>query len=215
MQKPWLKRYPERVPAEIPVPDIRSLRELIEYSFREFADRPAFSNMGATLSFSDLDRLSMQFARYLQGTLGLTRGERIAIMLPNLLQYPVAICGAFRAGLVVVNVNPLYTARELRHQLSDSGARAIVILDNFASVLEDVIDDTSVDHVITTGLGDLLRWPRSAITNFGMKFVRRAVPGYSLPGNVRFRSALRKGKQGTLTPVELGFADIAFLQYTG
>ena len=215
MQKPWLKRYPERVPAEIPVPDIRSLRELIEYSFREFADRPAFSNMGATLSYGDLDRLSMQFARYLQGTLGLTRGERIAIMLPNLLQYPVAMCGAFRAGLVVVNVNPLYTARELRHQLRDSGARAIVILDNFASVLAEVIDDTSVDHVITTGLGDLLHWPRSAMTNFFLKYVRRAVPGYSLPGNVRFRNALRKGKQGTLTPVELGFADIAFLQYTG
>jgi long-chain acyl-CoA synthetase len=215
LQKPWLKQYPERVPAQIPVPEFRSLRELIEYSFREFADRPAYSNMGATLSYGDLDQLSMQFARYLQGTLGLTRGERIAIMLPNLLQYPVALCGAFRAGLVVVNVNPLYTARELRHQLRDSGARAIVILDNFASVLAEVIDDTRVGHVITTGLGDLLPWPRSTMTNFVLKYIRKAVPRYSLPGSVRFRRALRMGENGALVPVELGFADIAFLQYTG
>jgi long-chain acyl-CoA synthetase len=215
LQKPWLNSYPEGVPAEIPVPGFRSLREIIEHSFREYADRPAYSNMGSTLRYRDLDRLSARFARYLQGTLGLTRGERIAIMLPNLLQYPVAMCGAFRAGLVVVNINPLYTARELRHQLQDSGARAIVILDNFASVLADVIDETRVDHVITTGLGDLLRWPKGPLTNFLMRYVKRAVPRYSLPGGVRFRRALRVGNQGTLAPVELGFADIAFLQYTG
>lgn len=215
MEKPWLKSYPEGVPAEIPAPEFRSLREMIEHSFCEYADRPAYSNMGRTLSYRDLDGLSLQFARYLQSRLGLTRGERIAIMLPNLLQYPVAMCGAFRAGLVVVNVNPLYTARELRHQLQDSGARAIVILDNFASVLEEVIEETKVDHVITTGLGDLLQWPRGMFTNAVLRYVRKAVPRYSLPGNVRFRHALRTGRQGTLTPVELGFADIAFLQYTG
>ncbi len=129
MQKPWLKSYPEGVPAEIPAPEFRSLRELIEQSFRAYADRPAYTNMGATLTYGDLDRLSMQFAAHLQKNLGLTRGERVAIMLPNLLQYPVALCGIFRAGLVVVNVNPLYTARELEHQLRDSGARCIIILE--------------------------------------------------------------------------------------
>ena len=215
MQKPWLSQYPDSVPAEIPAPEFRSLRELIEFAFRNYADRPAFTSMGRSLSYRELDRLSMRFARYLQGSLGLTRGERIAIMLPNLLQHPVAMCGAFRAGLVVVNVNPLYTARELRHQLVDSGARAIVILDNFASVLGEIIDDTRVDHVVTTGVGDLLRWPRSAATNLALRYFRRAVPSYSLPGHVRFRRALGSGKRGAFTPVELGFADIAFLQYTG
>ena len=136
-------------------------------------------------------------------------------MLPNLLQHPVAMCGAFRAGLVVVNVNPLYTARELRHQLVDSGARAIVILDNFASVLGEIIDDTRVDYVVTTGVGDLLRWPRSVATNLAVRYLKKAVPPFSLPGHVSFSRALRIGRQFSLTPVELGFADIAFLQYTG
>lgn len=125
--------------------------------------------MGKTLSYADLNQLSMRFACFLQKTLGLTRGERVAIMLPNILQYPVAMCGIFRAGLVVVNVNPLYTARELKHQLKDSGARCIVILENFAHILEDVIADTEVDHVVTTGIGDLLNWPRSTVTNVVMR----------------------------------------------
>jgi len=215
LEKIWLKSYPPGVPAEIPTPDIRSVRDMCERAFSDYADRPAYTNMGTTLYYRDLDRLSLQFACYLQNTLGLTRGERVAIMLPNILQYPVALFGIFRAGLVVVNVNPLYTARELRHQLTDSGARCIVILENFAATLEEVIGDTRVDYVVTTGLGDLLHWPRGVITNFALRYVKKAIPKFSLPAAVGFRKALREGKQSALRPVQLGFADIAFLQYTG
>ena len=188
---------------------------MIEDCFRDYADRPSYTNMGTTLSYRELDELSMQFACYLQGTLGLMRGERVAIMLPNLLQYPVVLCGIFRAGLVAVNVNPLYTGRELRHQLNDSGARAIVILDNFAHTLEEVRIDTPVEHIITTAVGDLLDRPKGWIVNFVLRYVRKEVPGYDLPDAVRFRTALKRGRSHTLQPVELGFADIAFLQYTG
>ncbi len=215
MEKPWLKSYPPGVPAEIPTPEFRSIRELMEHAFVEYADRPAFSNMGKTLTYRDLDRLSMQFACYLQSELGLVRGERVAIMLPNLLQYPIAMAGIFRAGLVVVNVNPLYTARELEHQLKDSGARCIIILENFVTTLEEVIGNTNVEHVVTTGIGDMLAWPKSWITNFVLRKVKKAVPTWSLVGSVSFRRALKMGKGGKLGPVELGFADIAFLQYTG
>lgn len=215
MEKIWLKSYPEQVPAEIPTPEYRSIRELSEDAFRKYADRPAYTNMGTTLTYSDIDQLSLQFASYLQNSLGLTRGERVAIMLPNLLQYPVALFGIFRAGLVVVNVNPLYTARELRHQLSDSGARCILILENFATTLEEVIGDTRVEHVITTRVGDLLKWPKGFVTNFALQYIKKAVPPFSLPQGVPFRKALKLGGQATLQPVELGFADIAFLQYTG
>ena len=171
--------------------------------------------MGTDLTYRQLDELSMQFACYLQQTLGLTRGERVAIMLPNVLQYPVAMCGIFRAGLVVVNVNPLYTARELEHQLKDSGAKCIVILENFAHVLDEVIAETPVEHVITTGIGDLLNFPRGLLTNLVLRYVKRAVPSYSLPGSVSFNTALKQGAGQGLKHVELGFADIAFLQYTG
>jgi long-chain acyl-CoA synthetase len=215
LEKPWLNSYPEGIPADIPTPQFHSIRDLCEHAFREYADRPAYTNMGTTISYRDLDRLSYQFACYLQHSIGLTRGERVAIMLPNLLQYPVALFGIFRAGLVVVNVNPLYTARELRHQLADSGARSIIILENFAHTLEEVIADTNVEHVITTKLGDLLTWPRSTITNIVLQYIKRVVPKFSLPGRVRFRETLQRGKNTELRPVELGFADIAFLQYTG
>lgn len=215
MEKPWLKSYPPGVPAEIPTPEFRSLREMMDFAFREYADRPAYSNMGTSMSYRELDQYSMQFACYLQNTLGLTRGERVAIMLPNVLQYPIALCGIFRAGLVVVNVNPLYTARELEHQLKDSGARCIIILENFATTLEEVIDNTNVEHVVTTGVGDLLDWPGNLITNFVLRHVRKVVPKWSLDGDITFRHALRQGKDKVLQPVELGFADIAFLQYTG
>lgn len=188
---------------------------MMDFAFREYADRPAYSNMGTSMSYRELDRRSMQFACYLQNTLGLTRGERVAIMLPNVLQYPIALCGIFRAGLVVVNVNPLYTARELEHQLNDSGARCIIILENFATTLEDVIDNTNVEHVVTTGVGDLLDWPKNHITNFILRHVRKVVPKWSLDGAITFRRALRQGTDKALKPVELGFADIAFLQYTG
>lgn len=215
MEKPWLKSYPDGVPENIPPPEFRSLREIIEFAFREYPDRPAYSNMGTTVSYRELDHLSMRFACYLQQELGLVRGERVAIMLPNLLQYPVALCGIFRAGLVVVNVNPLYTARELEHQLSDSGARAILILENFADTLETAIGKTGIEHVIVTGVGDLLAWPRGLMTNFILRHVKKAIPKVSLPGSVRFREALLRGNGKSIDDVGLGFADIAFLQYTG
>ena len=215
MNKIWLKAYPEDVPEKIPTPQFKSLREMIEFSFDEFPERPAYTNMGSTLTYSDLDKLSMQFACYLQKSLGLQRGERVAIMLPNVLQYPVVLTGLFRAGLVAVNVNPLYTARELRHQLTDSGAKCIVILENFADTLEEVVADTQIEHIVTTQLGDLLDWPKSVITNFVLKRIRKSVPSFSLPGPVRLRSALRSGARHQLDHVELGYADIAFLQYTG
>ena len=171
--------------------------------------------MGTTLTYRDLDRLSLEFARYLQSSLGMTRGERIAIMLPNVLQFPVVLCGALRAGLVVVNANPLYTARELRHLLVDSGARTIVVLENFAHVLEQAATDTPVKNVVTTGVGDLLRWPANMLTNLVVKHIRRSVPRYSLPASKSFTSALQLGREADIRHVELGFADIAFLQYTG
>jgi long-chain acyl-CoA synthetase len=215
VEKIWLKSYPEGVPADLPAPEFQSVRDMIEFSIQKYADRPAYTNMGTTLTFADLDRLSMQFACYLQQSLGLTRGERVAIMLPNVLQYPVVLCGIFRAGLVVVNVNPLYTPRELRHQLADSGAKCIIILENFADTLEEVIGDTKLQHVVTTELGDLLGWPKRSITNFVLKRIKKIVPAFSLPGSVSLRRALKSESGARLEPVELGYADIAFLQYTG
>jgi long-chain acyl-CoA synthetase len=215
VEKVWLKSYPEGIPAESPEPPWRSVRDLFEHSFAAYPDNAAYSNMGTTLSYADLNQLSMRFACFLQKKLGLTRGERVAIMLPNILQYPVAMCGIFRAGLVVVNVNPLYTGRELRHQLQDSGARCIVILENFAHTLEGIIADTDVDHVVTTGVGDLLTWPRSTLTNFLLRHVKRAVPKYHFAKNTPFQRALKEGSTERLDPIDLGFADIAYLQYTG
>ena len=215
MEKVWLKSYPEGVPEDVPAPPWRSVRDLFEHGFAAYPDRPAYTNMGTTLTYSDLNAQSMRFACFLQQTLGLTRGERVAIMLPNILQYPVAMCGIFRAGLVVVNVNPMYTARELRHQLKDSGARAIVILENFAHTLEEVIADTDVDHVVTTGIGDLLNWPKGPITNLVMRYIKKAVPPYRFANRTPLRKALKLGARERLEVVELGYADIAYLQYTG
>ena len=215
MNKIWLDSYPDGVPEEIPTPEAKSIRDMVDSALTAFADRPCFTNMGTTLTYRDLDKLSMQFACYLQQTLGLIKGERVAIMLPNVLQYPVVLCGIFRAGMVAVSVNPLYTARELKHQLSDSGARCIVILDNFAHTLEEVIDETDVDHVVTTQVGDLLKFPKNILTNFVLKRIRKAVPPYSLPHGVKLRSALKTGGYGELATVEIGYADIALLQYTG
>ncbi|MEX0975832.1 MAG: AMP-binding protein [Woeseia sp.] len=215
VQKPWLATYPDGVPEVLGSPPYKSLRELIEFAFSEFADRPAYTNMGTTLTFRELDDLSLQFAAYLQQELQLVRGERVAIMLPNVLQYPVALCGIFRAGLVVVNVNPLYTARELRHQLSDSGARCIIILENFAHTLEEVLGDTRIEHVVTTRVGDLLRKPKGWLVNFVLKHVKKMVPPFSLPKSVPLPAALKIGSERPLNSIDLGFADIAFLQYTG
>ena len=215
MEKVWLGSYPTGMPEEVPTPPFRSVRDLFEQAFETYPENAAYTNMGKTLSYAELDRLSMQFACYLQTTLGLTRGERVAIMLPNVLQYPVAMCGIFRAGLVVVNVNPLYTARELRHQLKDSGTKCILILENFAHTLEDVIEDTDVEHVVTSGVGDLLSWPKSAISNFVLRYVKRSVPAYSFNKSISFKQALRAGAGKVLNVVDIGYADIAYLQYTG
>lgn len=215
MEKIWLRNYPAGVPADINPDEIASLQALIERSFAKFADRPAYTLMDRTLTYGELDRLSRQFAAYLQKVAGLKKGDRIAIMLPNVLQYPVAIAGAFRAGLTIVNTNPLYTPRELEHQLKDSGARAIVILESFAHTLDEVRASTGVETVIVTGIGDLLGFPKSAIVNFVLRHVRKQVPEYSLPGAVRFNEALSKGKYENLEPVTLDHEDIAFLQYTG
>lgn len=215
MEKIWLESYPPGMPEEVPEPPFRSLRELIENSFRNHPDRPSYTNMGTTISYRELDELSLQFACYLQKTLGLTRGERVAIMLPNILQYPVALCGIFRAGLVAVNVNPLYTPRELEHQLKDSGAKCIIVLENFAHVLEAVIDKTAVEHVITTGIGDLLSWPKGPLVNMVLRYVKRAVPRYRFDNSTSLKQALEAGSREELALVEIGYADIAFLQYTG
>jgi long-chain acyl-CoA synthetase len=214
MEPIWLKHYPRGIPAEVDSCRFASLKDMLEQSCGRFRQRPAFSNLGATLSYGDLDRLSRDFGAYLQ-RLGLGKGERVAIMLPNLLQYPVALFGALRAGLVVVNVNPLYTARELRHQLADSGAAAVVVLENFAHTLQEVVANTAVRHVITTRVGDLLPPMRACLVNFAVKWVRRMVPPWHLPGAVGFDTALKLGARHALADVPLAREDIAFLQYSG
>jgi len=215
LNKVWLKSYPSGMPEEVPAPPFRSIRDLFEQAFEKYPGNAAYTNMGRTLSYAELDQLSMHFACYLQTTLGLTRGERVAIMLPNVLQYPVAMCGIFRAGLVVVNVNPLYTARELKHQLKDSGTKCIIILENFAHILEDVMADTDVEHVVTTGVGDLLSWPKGLVTNCILRYIKKSVPAFSFPKCINFHRALRAGTGKALNEVDIGYADIAYLQYTG
>ena len=214
MEKPWLKSYPPGVPAQIDLSGYRSIVDLLEQSCDKHKDRMAYHNMGAEISYSELDYLTRNFAASLQN-MGLQQGDRIALMMPNTLQYPVALFGALRAGLVIVNTNPMYTARELRHQLVDAGAKAIVVVENFASVLESVLDDVPLEHIITTGVGDLLDFPKSLLVNFVMRHVKKAVPAWKLPGSESFKDVLDKGKKLPLKPVNIAFEDIAFLQYTG
>ena len=214
MEQIWLKYYPAGVPAEIDVFRFASLKDMLEHSCARYQQRPAFTHMGVALTYGELDRLSRDFGTYLQ-VIGLRRGDRVAIMLPNLLQYPVALFGALRAGMVVVNVNPLYTARELQHQLADSGAVAIVVLENFAHTVQEVIATTAVRHIITTQVGDLFPPLRRWLVNFAIKRVRRMVPRWQLPGALAFNQALKAGARQTPTDVALGHEDIAFLQYTG
>ena len=214
MDKPWLARYPEAVPAEIDLSTYNSILDIFDESLEAYSNRDAYMNFGKSLSFEKWGRESRDFAAYLQ-SLGLQKGDRIALMLPNILQYPVAIMGALRAGLVVVNTNPMYTPRELRHQLTDSGARAIVIIENFANVLEKVRDEVPVEHVITTRIGDMLGFPKGTLINFVLKHVKKAVPAFNLPGAVSFSEALREGSRHQLLQVENSLDDIAFLQYTG
>jgi len=215
VDKFWLKEYAPGVPAEVDNGGFRSLRDLIETSFKEYAARPAYTCMDVTLTYADLDRLSRHMAAWLQERAGLAKGDRIAIMLPNILQYPVVLCAALRAGLIIVNVNPLYTPRELEHQLRDSGARAIVILENFATTLEKVIGETPVETVVTTGVGDLFGTPKRQIVNFVVRRVKKQVPAYRLPGAVSFRDALYDGGSLVFQPPDIDLGDLAFLQYTG
>ncbi|HEX5648719.1 MAG TPA: AMP-binding protein [Steroidobacteraceae bacterium] len=215
MEKIWLKHYPPGVPAEINPSEHPSLLHLLERTIERHRGRPCFSCMDRTLTYGDLDLLGARFAAYLQRVARLRPGDRIAIMLPNVLQYPVAILGAFRAGLTIVNTNPMYTPRELKHQLVDSGARAIVILENFAHTLQQVVDDAGLDTVIVTSVGDLLGFPKSVLVDFALRHVRKQVPEWSLPGAVSFTDALSKGRFENLVPVVLGPEDVAFLQYTG
>ena len=215
MEKIWLREYPPGVPTEVDLNEFGSLKDILEKSCRRFADLPAYSNMGVTLRYRDIDRLSRAFGAWLQQSLGLGKGERVAVMMPNILQYPVALFGILRAGLIVVNVNPLYTPRELEHQLKDSGATAIVIVENFAHTLQGVLDRTPVKTVITTQLGDLFPFLKRTLVNFVVKRVKKLVPVWNIPGAVPFRQALSEGAAQTLTDTPLNHEDIAFLQYTG
>lgn len=211
----WFDSYQEGVPHTINEQEYSSITDILEQSFAKFGDRPSFHCMGKTFTFSEIDYLSKKFASYLQNNLGLSQGSRVALMMPNILQYPVALFGVLRAGMIAVNVNPLYTDRELEHQLNDSGAEAIVIFENSASILQKVIGKTNVKHVLTTGIGDLLSFPKSLIVNFVIKHVKKMVPAWSLPGSIKFTDALALGDADKFSKPNIELKDIAFLQYTG
>lgn len=215
MQKPWLASYPPGVAAEIDLGRYHSLAELFERNCERFRSQRAFSNMGIALTYGQLDKFARDMAAYFTGQLGLAKGERVAIMLPNLLQYPVVLAGALRAGLVVVNVNPLYTADELSHQLADATPAVIVVLENFAGRLQQALQQAPVRHVIVTHVGDLFPAPKRWIVNFAVKYIKRLVPPWRIPRAVRFREALRQGARRPSVVVAVGPQDIAFLQYTG
>lgn len=215
MERIWLDNYPPGVPHELDLDPAETLIDAFETAATAWHDRPAFTNLGHTLDFAEIDELSQRFAAYMQTTLGLQIGDRVALMMPNLLQYPVALFGCLRAGLVVVNVNPLYTRRELRHQLEDSGARAIVIYSGSAAVLAETIADTHVEHVLITDVADLLPAPKRQLVNFVVRHVRRLIPAYDLPQAVPFRAILDAPQGGYKRPKNLTGADLAILQYTG
>ncbi|MGN6467177.1 MAG: long-chain-fatty-acid--CoA ligase [Rhizobiaceae bacterium] len=214
MDRIWVKSYPAGVPANIDADQYRSVVALLEESFASYRDDKAYVLMDKALTYGDIDRLSIALGAYLQG-LGLQRNDRVAIMMPNVLQYPVAVAAVLRAGFIVVNVNPLYTARELSHQLKDSGARAIIILENFAHTLQQVIGETPVKHVILASVGDLLGFPKGMIVDFVLRRVKKAVPAFSLPRAVRFNKAVAGGRGRKLEKPEIRPEDIAVLQYTG
>ncbi len=215
MERIWLKSYLPGMATDIDPGALPSLKYMAEQSFSTFRDRAAFIQMGKRLGYDQLDRSSRDFAAWLQNVAGLKRGDRLAIMLPNVLQYPIAMFAALRAGLAVVNTNPLYTAPELEHQLKDAGCTAIVVLENFAHVLEAVLPRTAVRHVVTTSVGELLGFPKSAIVDFVVRKVHRQVPPWNIPGAIGFSAALAAGRGKPLANVELNHEDIAFLQYTG
>ncbi|MBL8436662.1 MAG: long-chain-fatty-acid--CoA ligase [Zoogloeaceae bacterium] len=215
MDKIWLKSYPPGIPAEVDLHEFQSIGDLFERSVDRFRDKVAFENLGRQLTYGELDRLSARFAAYLRGALGLPKGARVALMMPNMLQYPAALFGALRAGCVVVNCNPLYTPRELEHQLRDSGATVVVILENFARTLQEVLPRLQVSQVVVTAMGDLLGFPKGALVNFVVRRVKKMVPDWSLPGAVGFREALAQGDAHPFMPEAVGHSDLAFLQYTG
>jgi long-chain acyl-CoA synthetase len=215
VERIWLKSYPAGIPADIDIARYASVLDMFDETIRKFADKPAFSNFGKSLSFTHLDQMSKRFAGFLQELGGLTKGDRIAVMMPNLLQYPVVLFGILRAGMTVVNINPLYTARELEDQLKDSGAKVIIILENFAGTLQKVLNNTSIEHVITSQIGDMMSAPRRWLFNFIIKRVKKMVPRWRIDNAMPLRKALRRGKSVPFTPIKVTQDDIAFLQYTG
>ncbi|MDX5151564.1 MAG: AMP-binding protein [Acidiferrobacterales bacterium] len=215
MEKIWLKSYPEGIPAEVDVNVYSSIVDVFEQSVKKFADKPSFTNFGTTLTYREMDNATRDLAAFLQQRLGLKKGDRVAVMMPNLLQDAISIFAILRAGLTVVNVNPLYKPRELQHQLKDSGANTIIILENFGHVLQEVVADTDVQNVIVTRMGDCLRFPKSVIVNAVIKYIKKMVPKYKLQGAIPFKNALSEGAGLSLNKPELGHDDIAFLQYTG
>ena len=215
MEKVWLKSYPCGIPEEVDLDAYQSVTDVFEQAINSYGERPCFSNLGTTLTYNDMDRYTDQLASYLQNLPGMEKGDRVAVMMPNVLQNPISIFAALRAGFVVVNTNPLYTARELELQLSDSGAKAIIVIENFCHTLDEVIDRTSIQHVVTTQLGDLLHFPKSLIVNLVVKYVKKMVPEFSLPQRVNLKKALRLGSAQRHRSVSCSHDDLAFLQYTG
>ena len=214
MERIWLKSYPAGVPADVDVAQYPSIAALLDEAFLKYRDLAAYVCMGAKLTYGEIDDLSKAFAAWLQAQ-GLKPGDRLALMMPNVLQYPVAMAAALRAGLIVVNVNPLYTARELSHQLRDSGAKAIVILENFAATLENALAGSAIERIVLTGVGDLMGFPKGLITNFVVRRIKKMVPPYNLPGAARFNPAIAAGRRLSFAPPPIGPKDVAVLQYTG
>lgn len=212
---PWIKKYPSGIPSAIKLYDYNSILELFDDCFKKYGGKVAFENMGCQLTYAKTDELSTHFAAFLQHDLGLKKGDRIAIQMPNLLQFPIAFIGALKAGLIVVNTNPLYTPREMEHQFKDSGAVAIVIVANFATHLEKIIANTSIKHVIITEIGDLMGGIKGAVVNFAVKHIKKMVPTFHLPGAIKFNDALKRGATLKYSKPELSLNDIAVLQYTG
>ena len=214
MEKTWLKQYPAGVPAEINVEQYASLVALLDESFKKYGSRVAYKFMGKAITFAQVDDASRALAAYLQAQ-GLAKGDRVAIMMPNVPQYPVAVAAILRAGYVVVNVNPLYTPRELEHQLKDSGAKAIIIVENFATTLQKVLSAVPTQKIILTALGDMLGFPKAMIVNYMVRKVKKMVPAFELPGAVQFNDAIAQGRGKSFKPAQVGPDDIAVLQYTG
>ena len=215
MEKVWLKNYPEKVQQTIDIEQYANLTEILAETVENYGDKPAVTNLGLTLTYQELAQKVDDFAAYLQSDLGLEKGDKLALMMPNLLQYPIALFGALKAGLAVVNVNPLYTPRELAHQLNDSGAKSIVILANFSNTLAEALNKVELDNIIVTQVGDICPQPKRFIVNFVVKYIKKMVPKADLPETISFVDALDKGAKKTFKPVEIGHDDVAFLQYTG